>query len=64
VKQYGSLSKIPNDVVGNTRNDMYLTSEALRLLIKDKAAELSADDIAKLNAYKKSLDNSTKFIPP
>jgi len=63
VKQYGSLSKIPNDVVGNTRNDMYLTSEALRLLVKDKAAELSADDIAKLNAYKKALDNSTKFIP-
>jgi PiT family inorganic phosphate transporter len=64
VKQYGSLSKIPNDVIGNTRNDMYLTSEALRLLVKDKAAELSDDDIAKLNAYKKSLDNSTKFIPP
>jgi PiT family inorganic phosphate transporter len=64
VKQYGSLSKIPNEVVGNTRNDMYLTSEALRLLVKDKAADLSADDIAKLNAYKKSLDDSTKFIPP
>jgi inorganic phosphate transporter, PiT family len=64
VKQYGSLSKIPDDVVGNTRNDMYLVSEALRLLVKDKAAELSDDDIAKLNAYKKSLDNSTKFIPP
>lgn len=64
VKQYGSLSKFPNDVVGNTRNDMYLTSEALRLLIKDKAADLSADDIGKLNAYKKSLDDATKFIPP
>ena len=64
VKQYGSLSKIPNDVIGNTRNDMYLTSEALRLLVKDKAADLSTDDITKLNAYKKSLDNSTKFIPP
>jgi PiT family inorganic phosphate transporter len=64
VKQYGSLSKIPNDVIGNTRNDMYLTSEALRLLVKDKAAELSDADITTLNAYKKSLDNSTKFIPP
>jgi PiT family inorganic phosphate transporter len=64
VKQYGSLSKIPNDVVGNTRNDMYLTSEALRLLVKDKAADLTADDTARLNAYKQSLDNSTKFIPP
>jgi inorganic phosphate transporter, PiT family len=63
VKQYGSLAKFPNDVVGNTRNDMYLTSEALRLLVKDKAAELTADDITKLNDYKKSLDNSTKFIP-
>jgi PiT family inorganic phosphate transporter len=63
-KQYGSLSKIPNDVISNTRNDMYLTSESLRLLVKDKEADLSADDIGKLNAYKKSLDNSTKFIPP
>ncbi|HEX3863093.1 MAG TPA: inorganic phosphate transporter [Stellaceae bacterium] len=64
IKQYGSLSKIPNNVIGNTRNDMYLTSEALRLLVKDKAAELSADDVTKLDAYKKSLDDSTKFIPP
>ena len=63
VKQYGSLAKIPNAVVGNTRNDMYLVSEALRLLVKDKAAELSADDVKVLNAYKKSLDDSTKFIP-
>ena len=38
-------------------------SEALRLLVVDKAADLSADDIAKLNAYKKALDNATKFIP-
>src|ERR1700733_7676027 len=64
VKQYGSLSKIPNDVIGNTRNDMYLTSEALRLLVKDKAPDLSPDDITKLNAYKKALHKSTKFIPP
>ena len=63
VKQYGSLSKIPNAVVGNTRNDMYLTSEAIRLLVKDKEAELSAADVTALDAYKKSLDNATKFIP-
>jgi inorganic phosphate transporter, PiT family len=29
VKQYGSLRKIPAEAVGNTRNDMYLASEAL-----------------------------------
>ena len=63
VKQYGSLAKIPNDQIGNTRNDMYLASEALRLLAKDKGAELSADDAVKLGAYKKALDSSTKFIP-
>jgi inorganic phosphate transporter, PiT family len=64
VKQYGSFAKIPNAVISNTRNDMYLTSEALRLLVKDKGAELSADDVKALNAYKKSLDDATKFIPP
>src|SRR3984893_318111 len=46
-----------------TRNDMYLTSEALRLLVKDKESELSADDIAALNTYKKALDSTTKVIP-
>jgi inorganic phosphate transporter, PiT family len=63
VKQYGSLSKIPAAAVGNTRNDMYLASEAIRLLVKDKGAELSANDIAVLNDYKKSIDNATKFVP-
>jgi len=63
VKQYGSLAKFPNDMVGNTRNDMYLASEALRLLMKDKEAELSSDETAVLGTYKKALDTGTKFIP-
>ena len=63
VEQYGSLAKVPTEQIGNMRNDMYLVSEALRLLVKDKQADLSTDDVAKLNAYKKELDNSTKFIP-
>ena len=63
VKQYGSLSKIPAEAVGNTRNDMYLVSEALRYLMKDKEADLSAAETATLNAYKQSLDAATKFIP-
>jgi PiT family inorganic phosphate transporter len=54
---------VPNEQVGNTRNDMYLTSEALRLLMKDKEAELSAADVTTLNSYKGSLDSATKFIP-
>jgi PiT family inorganic phosphate transporter len=63
VSKYGSLSKVPAAAIGNTRNDMYLVSEAIRFLMKDKENELSKDDVAKLNGYKKSLDNSTRFIP-
>ena len=63
VKEYGSLSKIPAEAVGNTRNDMYLVSEALRYLMKDKDNKLSKDEVSTLNAYKQSLDAATKFIP-
>jgi len=63
VQQYGSLAKFPAEAVGNTRNDMYLVSEALRFLMKDKEADLSTTEIATLNAYKGSLDSATKFIP-
>ena len=63
VSEYGSLTKIPAATVGNTRNDMYLASEAVRLLMKDKESDLSKDDVATLNKYKGSLDNATKFIP-
>jgi len=63
VQKYGSLNKVPAEAVGNTRNDMYLTSEALRFLMKDKESELSKEEVATLNAYKGSLDAATKFIP-
>ena len=63
VTQYGSLAKFPADVVGNTRNDMYLASEAIRFLLKDPQNGLSDDDVATLSAYKGSLDGATKFIP-
>ena len=63
VNEYGSLARVPAEAVGNTRNDMYLASEAIRFLMKDKENDLNKDDVGKLNAYKKSLDNATKFIP-
>ncbi|MBR1217198.1 inorganic phosphate transporter [Bradyrhizobium sp. U87765 SZCCT0131] len=63
VSQYGSFAKVPADAVGNTRNDMYLASEAVRFLMKDKESELSAADVAVLNTYKGELDAATKFIP-
>jgi PiT family inorganic phosphate transporter len=63
VTQYGTIAKMPADQVSNVRNDMYLASEAIRFLLKDKESDLSAQDVATLNAYKKSLDSATKFIP-
>jgi len=63
VRTYGSLNKVPAEAVGNTRNDMYLTSEAIRFLMKDKANDLSKEDVGTLNAYKAALDSATKFIP-
>jgi inorganic phosphate transporter, PiT family len=63
VSEYGSLAKVPAAAVGNTRNDMYLASEAIRFLMKDKENDLSKDEVAILSAYKKSLDNATRFIP-
>ena len=63
VQKYGSFNKVPSEVVGNTRNDMYLTSEAIRFLMKDKESDLSKDDVAILNTYKGTLDAATKFIP-
>jgi PiT family inorganic phosphate transporter len=63
VEQYGTLANVPPEQVGNVRNDMYLTSEALRLLAKEKTG-ISASDKATLNTYGASLATSTKFIPP
>ncbi len=63
VSKYGSIAKMPSEAVGNTRNDMYLASEAIRFLMKDKGSDLKPDEVKTLNAYKLSLDDATKFIP-
>jgi inorganic phosphate transporter, PiT family len=63
VQKYGSLNKVPAEAVGNTRNDMYLTSEAIRFLMKDKENDLKKEEVDTLKAYKASLDSATKFIP-
>ncbi|MGA7384843.1 MAG: inorganic phosphate transporter, partial [Methylocella sp.] len=63
VQSYGAIAQIPAEQRGNTRNDMYLASEAIRFLQKDKASELSKQEAAVLGAYKQGLDSATKFIP-
>src|SRR5690349_1018437 len=63
VKGYGSLSKVPAEAVGNVRNDMYLSSETIRLMDKNKVGNFDADTSGKLQLFKQQIDNSTRFIP-
>jgi PiT family inorganic phosphate transporter len=63
VKEYGTVSRTPFDKVQNVRNDMYLASEALRVLNKDKENDLKPEEVGAIKSYKKDLDDSTKFIP-
>jgi PiT family inorganic phosphate transporter len=65
---FGELAKIPNDRVRNFRNDMYIASEALRLMKKTQQPAtglpaISAADWELLDNYKKHVDASTRFIP-
>ncbi|WP_420383787.1 inorganic phosphate transporter [Novosphingobium sp.] len=63
VAAYGSLAKVPAAVTRNIRNDMYLTSSAMKRLGKEKALALNPAEVASLDAYKKNLDKATQFIP-
>ncbi len=63
VKEHGTLSKVPSAIVSNVRNEMYLTSEAIRLLDKVEAAPIDSDAKANLKAFKTQIDDATKFIP-
>jgi PiT family inorganic phosphate transporter len=63
VDRYGSMGKFPADTVQNARNDMYVASEGIRLLLKDPNAKLEPNTKKNLVGLKTSLDESTKFIP-
>ncbi|HEX4599485.1 MAG TPA: inorganic phosphate transporter [Burkholderiaceae bacterium] len=63
VQQHGSLRQMPSAVVANVRNDMYLTSEAIRFLEKSAGVQFDADTKGDLKAFKKLTDAATKFIP-
>src|SRR6202041_2090547 len=62
--QYKELKAVPQDKVRNFRNDMYVVSEALRLMKKSGKPVFSTADAAVLANYKTHVDNATKFIPP
>ncbi len=62
VQKYGAISHVPAAATSNLRNDMYLTSEAGRLLPK-QGAKFTAAEAKTLDAYTKGLQAGTRFIP-
>jgi len=60
---YRDLKHVPEQRVPNFRNDMYLVSEALRLIQKSGTPAFAAADTAVLTNYKHNIDSATKFIP-
>lgn len=63
VRSSKTLAKVPNAVVGNVRNDMYLTSETIRVLAKTEAFNPSPVAKENLMTFKTGVDSATKFIP-
>jgi PiT family inorganic phosphate transporter len=64
VAQYKTLKGVPANQQSNVRNDMYISSEALRLFAKANKPAFTTEEAAVMANYKKKLDLSTKFIPP
>jgi PiT family inorganic phosphate transporter len=63
VKAYGDYQRVPPSQQTNIRNEMYVTSETLRLMAKSKNPQFNADETAALNNYRGKVDKATKFIP-
>ncbi|TDF81526.1 inorganic phosphate transporter [Pseudomonas sp. H9] len=63
VKAYGSLNRVPAEAMANVRNDMYLTSETIRLIDKHKLVTFDVDTEANLKLFKHQLDDATRYIP-
>jgi PiT family inorganic phosphate transporter len=60
---FKDLKNVPQDLVRNFRNDMYLASEAIRLMQKSGKPVFAAADVAVLKNYKSHVDHATRFIP-
>jgi PiT family inorganic phosphate transporter len=60
---YKELRNVPVTKTRNFRNDMYLISEALRMMDKAHLPAVSPADAEVLKNYRKHLDKATKFIP-
>jgi PiT family inorganic phosphate transporter len=63
VALYKEFKSVPPGQQTNVRNDMYVASEAIRLMQKSKTPAFTADENKTLATYKVQVDKATKFIP-
>jgi len=63
VAVYKSFNAIPPQARTSVRNDMYLTSEALRLMASTHDPAFTPTENAALKSYRGQLDKNTRFIP-
>jgi len=63
VALYKEFKAVPAGQQTNVRNDMYVASDAIRLMQKAKNPAFTPDENAVLTNYKGKVDKATKFIP-
>jgi PiT family inorganic phosphate transporter len=61
---YKELKNVPPENTRNFRNDLYIVSEALRIMEKSHQPAIGPADGETLRNYRKHIDKATKFIPP
>jgi len=63
VALYKVFKSVPAQDQTNVRNDMYVASEAIRLLQKSNNPAFTPEENAALKNYKAKVDKATRFIP-
>jgi inorganic phosphate transporter, PiT family len=63
MQHYRELREVPPERVRNFRNDLYIVSEALRLILRTGAVTFAPADSALLRTYTQHVNAATKFIP-
>ncbi len=61
VASAGSIGAVPPDLVDNVHNNMYLVSEAIRLMEKSGQPDFTADDQTIIDGYMQQVNHATKF---
>jgi PiT family inorganic phosphate transporter len=62
VNEYGAIKAVPASATTNVRTDMYLTSDAVRVMGSTPPGFDDAD-VSKLKSMRSSLDSGTMYVP-